>query len=52
MKDKNHNWNAVEKVSSDVGMILDKIGDTPDGEKQDDESAPQTEVINAVAYTF
>jgi len=44
--------NAVEKVSSDVGMILDKNGDTPDGEKQDDESDLQTEVINTASYTL
>ena len=41
--------NAVEKVSSDVGMILDKK-DTPDKEKQDGESDLQTEVINTATY--
>lgn len=43
--------NAVEKVSSDVGMILDKE-DAPDGEKQDDEADLQTEVINTASYTL
>lgn len=44
--------NSVERVSSDVGMILDKKEDAPDGDKQDDESDLQTEVINTAAYTL
>ena len=43
---------AVEKVSSDAGMILDKTRETPDGDKQDDGSDLQTEVINSAAYTL
>jgi len=44
--------NAVEKVSDDVGMILDRNEDAPDGEKQDGESDLQTEVVNTAVYTL
>jgi hypothetical protein len=43
---------AVEHVSSEVGMILDREPGAPEGEDQADKPDLQTEVVNAASYTL